>query len=121
MKHLSIILLSLFCTLTTTVRAQYYSVNYDKETVAAMSAAYASGAVAEGYYNKQVQEILKHYGVAELASARNLRFEVFGTQGVDRPWGVVFLNGELLLPPYLRYGGEQDYAKDMDGGWHDAQ
>lgn len=69
MKHLSIILLSLFCTLTTTVRAQYYSVNYDKETVAAMSAAYASGAAAEGYYNKQVQEILKHYGVAELASA----------------------------------------------------
>lgn len=69
MKHLSIILLSLFCTLTTTVRAQYYSVNYDKETVAAMSAAYASGAAAEGYYNKQVQEIFKHYGVAELASA----------------------------------------------------
>lgn len=69
MKHLSIILLSLFCTFTTTARARYYSVNYDKEAVAAMSAAYASGAAAEGYYNKQVQEILKHYGAAELASA----------------------------------------------------
>ncbi len=69
MKHLNIIILALFCTLAATVRAQYYSVNYDKKTVAAMAAAYASGAAAEGYYNEQVQAILKHYNAAEVATA----------------------------------------------------
>ncbi len=68
-KHLYIIIICLFCTLAITVRAQYYSVNYDEKTIAAMAAAYASGAVVEGYYNKQVQEILKHYNAAEVASA----------------------------------------------------
>lgn len=56
MKHLSLIILALFCSLATTVRAQYYSVNYDEKTVEAMAAAYASGAAAEGYYNEQVQK-----------------------------------------------------------------
>ena len=49
--------------------AQYYSVNYDKQTVAAMAAAYGTEAVAEAYYNEQVQNILKHYNAAEVASA----------------------------------------------------
>ena len=40
--------------------AQYYSVNYDRQTVAAMAAAYGTEAVAEAYYNEQVQNILKH-------------------------------------------------------------
>lgn len=31
MKHLSLIILALFCSLATTVRAQYYSVNYDED------------------------------------------------------------------------------------------
>ncbi len=69
MKHLHIILLALFSTLTSTVKAQYYSVNFDKKTVAAMASAYASGATAEGYYNEQVQNILKHYQAAEVATA----------------------------------------------------
>ncbi len=69
MSRLSLIIISLLCVLTLTVRAQYYSVNYDKETVAAMAAAYATGAVAEGYYNEQVQDILKHYEAAGVASA----------------------------------------------------
>ena len=69
MKHLNLIILAFFCTLVTTVRAQYYSVNYDEKTVEAMAAAYASGAAAEGYYNEQVQEILKRYGAAEVTSA----------------------------------------------------
>ena len=49
--------------------AQYYSVNYDRQTVAAMAAAYGTEAVAEAYYNEQVQNILKHYNAAEVASA----------------------------------------------------
>lgn len=49
--------------------AQYYSVNYDKQTVAAMATAYGTEAVAEAYYNEQVQNILKHYNAAEVASA----------------------------------------------------
>jgi len=69
MKHLNLIILAFFCTLATTVRAQYYSVNYDEKTVEAMAAAYACGAAAEGYYNEQLQEILKRYGAAEVASA----------------------------------------------------
>ncbi len=69
MKHLHIIITVLLCTLTTAVKAQYYSVNFDKKTVAAMAAAYASGAAAESYYNEQVQDILKHYNAAEVATA----------------------------------------------------
>ena len=38
-------------------------------TVAAMAAAYGTEAVAEAYYNEQVQNILKHYNAAEVASA----------------------------------------------------
>ena len=48
------------------VHAQYYSVNYDKQTVAAMAAAFGAGAMAESYYNEQVGEILKHYNAAEV-------------------------------------------------------
>ena len=51
------------------VRAQYYSVNYDKKTVAAMVAAYGAGTAAEAYYNEQVADVLKHYNAAEVATA----------------------------------------------------
>lgn len=51
------------------VHAQYYSVNYDKQIVAAMAAAFGAGAMAESYYNEQVGEILKHYNAAEVATA----------------------------------------------------
>ena len=46
-----------------------YSVNYDKETVAAMAGAFGAEAMAESYYNEQVGEILKHYNAAEVATA----------------------------------------------------
>ncbi|MGE0015846.1 MAG: hypothetical protein AB7S64_00165 [Bacteroides sp.] len=68
MKRLQLIIGILFCVLTT-VNAQYYSVNYDKQTVAAMAGAYNAEAVTEVYYNQQVQSILKHYSAAEVASA----------------------------------------------------
>ena len=50
--HLLIVLF-LFC-LGQTAQAQYYSVNYDKKTVAAMAAAYNTEAATEAYYNEQV-------------------------------------------------------------------
>ena len=68
MKRLQLIIGILFCVLTT-ANAQYYSVNYDKQTVAAMAGAYNAEAVTEAYYNQQVQSILKHYNAAEVASA----------------------------------------------------
>ena len=49
--------------------AQYYSINYDTKTVAAMAAAFGTEVVAEGYYNEQVAAILKHYSAAEVATA----------------------------------------------------
>jgi len=59
----------LVCAWWNTIQAQYYSVNYDKETVAAMATAFGAEAVAESYYNEQVGAILKHYNVAEVATA----------------------------------------------------
>ena len=52
-----------------TLRAQYYSVNIDWKTAAAMQAAYATGAAAEGFYYEQVKDILDHYTAAEAAAA----------------------------------------------------
>ena len=64
MKRLLSIIMLIVCVLAK-ADAQYYSVNYDKQTVAAMAAAYGTEAVAEAYYNEQVQNILtlipQHY------------------------------------------------------------
>ena len=68
MKRLLSIIMLIVCVLAK-ADAQYYSVNYDRQTVAAMAAAYGTEAVAEAYYNEQVQNILKHYNAAEVASA----------------------------------------------------
>ena len=57
------------CAWVNAIQAQYYSVNYDKETVAAMATAFGAEAVAESYYNEQVGAILKHYNAAEVATA----------------------------------------------------
>ena len=68
MKRLLTIML-IVCAWMNTIQAQYYSVNYDKETVAAMATAFGAEAVAESYYNEQVGAILKHYNAAEVATA----------------------------------------------------
>ena len=68
MKRLLTIML-MVCAWWNTIQAQYYSVNYDKETVAAMATAFGAEAVAESYYNEQVGAILKHYNAAEVATA----------------------------------------------------
>ena len=69
MKRLSLILMLLSLVVVQHIHAQYYSVNYDKQIVAAMAAAFGAGAMAESYYNEQVGEILKHYNAAEVATA----------------------------------------------------
>lgn len=51
MKRLLFAITALLLALTQHVHAQYYSVNYDARTVAAMAAAFGTEAVAEGYYN----------------------------------------------------------------------
>ena len=69
MKRLLLILTIVSVSLCQSVHAQYYSVNYDTRTVAAMVAAFGTEAVAEGYYREQVDDILKHYTAAEVAAA----------------------------------------------------
>ena len=51
------------------IRAQYYSINVDYKTVAAMAAAYAAGEVSEVYYQEQLKDILKNYSEAEVGAA----------------------------------------------------
>lgn len=69
MKRLSFVLIVLTLTFVQRIHAQYYSVNYDARTVAAMAAAFGTEALAESYYREQVDDILKHYTAAEVAAA----------------------------------------------------
>ena len=69
MKRLSLILIFLSLAIVQQGHAQYYSVNYDARTVAAMATAFGAEAVAESYYRGQVDDILKHYTAAEVATA----------------------------------------------------
>jgi len=69
MKRLSFVLIVLALTFVQRIHAQYYSVNYDARTVAAMAAAFGTEALAESYYREQVDDILKHYTAAEVAAA----------------------------------------------------
>ena len=69
MKRLSFVLIVLALTFVQRIHAQYYSVNYDAHTVAAMAAAFGTEALAESYYREQVDDILKHYTAAEVAAA----------------------------------------------------
>ena len=66
-RYLFIIILFICAVVPTT--AQYYSVNYDKRTVAEMTAAFASEAATEAYYAEQVAKIREYYQAAEVAAA----------------------------------------------------
>lgn len=68
MKRYLIILTLYLCAVVPTM-AQYYSVNYDKRTVEAMTAAFATEAATEVYYAEQVAKIREHYQAAEVAAA----------------------------------------------------
>lgn len=87
MKKLSFILIVVLLTAVQHVHAQYYSVNYDTRTVAAMAAAFGTETVAESYYREQVDDILKHYNAAEVAaagifSAKFLEHKAFSDLGI---------------------------------------
>lgn len=76
-RYLFIIILFVCAAVPTT--AQYYSVNYDKRTVAEMTAAFASEAANEAYYAEQVAKIREYYQAAEVAAAG-----IFTSKFLDR-------------------------------------
>ena len=69
----------LFVCAAVPMTAQYYSVNYDKRTVAEMTAAFASEAATEAYYAEQVAKIREYYQAAEVAAAG-----IFTSKFLDR-------------------------------------
>lgn len=76
-RYLFIIIL--FVCAAVPMMAQYYSVNYDKRTVAEMTAAFASEAATEAYYAEQVAKIREYYQAAEVAAAG-----IFTSKFLDR-------------------------------------
>lgn len=76
-RYLFIIIL--FVCAAVPMTAQYYSVNYDKRTVAEMTAAFASEAATEAYYAEQVANIREYYQAAEVAAAG-----IFTSKFLDR-------------------------------------
>ena len=76
-RYLFIIIL--FVCAAVPMTAQYYSVNYDKRTVAEMTAAFASEATTEAYYAEQVAKIREYYQAAEVAAAG-----IFTSKFLDR-------------------------------------
>ena len=81
MARYQIILIFIICTLAfpVSVKAQYYSVNFDTRTVAEMSAAFNTEAATEMYYAEQVAKIREHYQAAEVAAAG-----IFASKFLDR-------------------------------------
>ena len=55
--------------LPVSVRAQYYSINVDYQTMAAMSEAYTTENAMEMLHNENLQKIYDSYKAAEVASA----------------------------------------------------
>lgn len=74
-----LIILTLYLCAVVPMMAQYYSVNYDKRTVEAMTAAFATEAATEAYYAEQVAKIRDHYQAAEVAAAG-----IFTSKFLDR-------------------------------------
>ena len=69
MKRFLFIIIIFITVFSSNANAQYYSINYDPKTVAAMAAAFGSEVAAESYYGEQVANVLKHYNAAEVATA----------------------------------------------------
>ena len=78
MKKCLLIISLIICALTT-AKAQYYSVNFDKETVAKMVASFNTEAATEMYYADQIAKIREHYQAAEVAAAG-----IFTSKFLDR-------------------------------------
>lgn len=69
----------LACVLTTTVRAQYASINVDTKTKEAMTEAYATEAAIEALHNESLQKIYESYQAAGVASSG-----IFASKYLDR-------------------------------------
>ena len=122
-RYLFIIIL--FVCAAVPMTAQYYSVNYDKRTVAEMTAAFASEAATEAYYAEQVAKIREYYQAAEVAAAGIFTSKFLDTRVPPPPCpyrlrSMDKLHRELLLPTHLQHGLRQDYAQDLDCGRHDV-
>ena len=78
MKKCLLIISLIICALAT-AEAQYYSVNFDKETVAKMVASFNTEAATEMYYADQIAKIREHYQAAEVAAAG-----IFTSKFLDR-------------------------------------
>ncbi len=78
MKRL-LLILALVVSAATVAQAQYVRVNIDRQTVAAMTAAYGTEAFAEKYYNEQTGKILDRYRSAEVVAAA-----IFASKYLDR-------------------------------------
>jgi hypothetical protein len=69
MYRLLLILSILLAVASKATASVWYSVNYDKKTVAAMTAAFGTETATEMYYSEQVKKILERYSAAEVATA----------------------------------------------------
>lgn len=79
MKRLLLIMTICFSVFVSKMNAQYYSVNIDKKTVAAMSASFSAEAASEMYYAEQIAKIRESYQAAEVAAAG-----IFSSKYLDR-------------------------------------
>lgn len=79
MKRLLLIMTICFSVFVSKINAQYYSVNIDKKTVAAMSASFSAEAASEMYYAEQIAKIRESYQAAEVAAAG-----IFSSKYLDR-------------------------------------
>ena len=79
MKRLLLIMTICCSVFVSEVNAQYYSVNFDKKTVAAMSASFSAEAATEMYYAEQIAKIREGYQAAEVAAAG-----IFSSKYLDR-------------------------------------
>lgn len=79
MKHVVLYLIIILTLAVQTVKAQYYSINVDYKTMAAMSEAFATEASMEALHNENLQKIYDSYKAAEVASAG-----IFASKYLDR-------------------------------------
>lgn len=69
MHRILLILSVLLAVASEATASVWYSVNYDKKTVAAMTAAFGTETATEMHYSEQVKKILERYSAAEVATA----------------------------------------------------
>ena len=79
MKSMKVIIALLLTLAVLPARAQYYSINVDYGTMAAMSEAFTTEAAMEALHNENLQKIHDSYKAAELASAG-----IFSSKYLDR-------------------------------------